>query len=301
MRPTSQRALPHLLPFSANKKKRVSSFPRRAARDLGVPAFSFPLPVSPSSRYRGLTTIRAPAAAGHGAAHERNPTSSSIATSCSTDSFRSVASTPSSSSHGSCYDDASSSSASSSLSRASSFVFGDSGSSGSLSTAPSSTGSSTPAALDEKRQQQQQLGSEPVNCLLTSAWAPEDVLLPGRDALIPAQLPTAGVSFRHFRMQPAKFASISDVVIYSPDGGFSKETVDLARRTKRALKALERERVLRGDDECLEYEVYVVAGECHTAFLGLVGSLTDADLAPFYLPLSARQIHSTSSRRSTHT
>jgi hypothetical protein len=62
-------------------------------------------------------------------------------------------------------------------------------------------------------------------------------------------------------MQPAKYASISDVVIYCPDGGFGEETVDLARRIKRALKRMERERVLKGDDQCLSYEVYVVAGE----------------------------------------
>lgn len=62
-------------------------------------------------------------------------------------------------------------------------------------------------------------------------------------------------------MQPAKYASISDVVIYAPGGGFGDEVVQLARRTKRALRRLERERVLKGDDECLSYEVYVVAGE----------------------------------------
>ena len=62
-------------------------------------------------------------------------------------------------------------------------------------------------------------------------------------------------------MQSAKYTSISDIVIYSENGGYTAEAVELAKRARLAMIESEKDRLERGDDQCLSYEVYVVTGE----------------------------------------
>lgn len=124
--------------------------------------------------------------------------------------------------------------------------------------------SSSPAESDDEIPVR--TGPEPLASLLCNSWLPSELLAfnpshhPSRATFHPATVP-AGVSFRNYRMQPAKLATISDIVVYSDRGAFAQESIDIAKRAKAAMIKCEADRRARGEHQVLSYEVFVIVGE----------------------------------------
>lgn len=96
-------------------------------------------------------------------------------------------------------------------------------------------------------------------------------------------IPANTVSFRHFRLQKFKYASISDVVVYHrsgsgsgsgsgngkhQDGGHEgyDEAFEVARKVSVAQRKMLELRRSRGEVDALEYNVFVVVGKLRTPF-----------------------------------
>jgi hypothetical protein len=120
----------------------------------------------------------------------------------------------------------------------------------------------------------------------------EEEKLNGKDhqavCLQSLQIPNNTISFRHFRLQRSKYASVSDVVIYHKKGAFGRgrggggaghpsgsrneeheheheheheeEVLELARKVKVAQNKMRQFRISRGEDP-LEYNVFIIIGE----------------------------------------
>jgi dual specificity MAP kinase phosphatase len=98
-------------------------------------------------------------------------------------------------------------------------------------------------------------GPEPRAAVLVSSLNPDDVLSPD-DVFVEPALPSS-VNLRNFKLQAAKYASISDIVIYS-EQGVTPEALQLAQRVRHAQKRIFAQ---RGGMACdaVEYNVYVIA------------------------------------------
>ena len=104
-------------------------------------------------------------------------------------------------------------------------------------------------------------GPESRASLLVSAFIPEDILhahdVPRFQR---CQIPFA-INLRNFRIQSSKWASISDIVVYSADGLASPDLLTTAERFLEAQDAMRASRVKDSDCEqdLVEYNVFVVA------------------------------------------
>ena len=98
------------------------------------------------------------------------------------------------------------------------------------------------------------------SCRLVSSFNPSTILstdpstgatsfaLPGPDSF-------ANVNLRHFRLQAAKYATVSDVVVYG-ENGIDESVVETAAKVR---EAMDREHERRGG-EGIRYNVFVVSG-----------------------------------------
>ena len=105
--------------------------------------------------------------------------------------------------------------------------------------------------------------------LLVSSFAPSTLLTPSPRASF-AIAPTYShttVNLRTFAGQPAKYASISDIVVYGHEGVDGNGWDGVAERVKDVLRSVveavegERERRLEAKLSCGEYRVYLISGQ----------------------------------------
>lgn len=132
----------------------------------------------------------------------------------------------------------------------------------STSTSPTSRSSvssvATPpgtSASQTLRKERAPYEAQPEHSYLTSTVHPTEIL--GEVGFINPR-PPAGVSLRNFRIQCAKYATISDLVIYCP-AGLHDGVFGLARRFQRAQDLIYRERLARGLGS-LKYNIFVIEG-----------------------------------------
>lgn len=74
-------------------------------------------------------------------------------------------------------------------------------------------------------------------------------------------IPTNTVSFRNYRLQKYKYATISDIVIYHAKGGLHDDAIDIAKKVNIAIEKMKLVRVERGEEWAVDYNVFVVLGE----------------------------------------
>ena len=105
-----------------------------------------------------------------------------------------------------------------------------------------------------------QSGPERRASLLTSSFFPEDLLLPSEPPRFQRPCVPFNVNLRNFRLQASKFATVSDIVVYSADGLSSPELLPTAERFLKAQRDMRRTRLEEDDDEedLLEYNVFVI-------------------------------------------
>ncbi|CCA74119.1 related to protein tyrosine phosphatase PPS1 [Serendipita indica DSM 11827] len=94
--------------------------------------------------------------------------------------------------------------------------------------------------------------------LLTSTLRAEDLLTTCADGpcFVPPRVPD-GISLRNFGIQVPIYATLSDVVIYSPRG-MTRASFALAERFKHAIEAKARERERYGKGDIVHYNVFVI-------------------------------------------
>ncbi|KIM33170.1 hypothetical protein M408DRAFT_325977 [Serendipita vermifera MAFF 305830] len=136
------------------------------------------------------------------------------------------------------------------------------------STAPTSLPTSPSSA-----QGQSKLFSAVHSHLLTSTLRQNDLLVtcPDGPAFAPARVPE-GISLRNFGIQVSIYATLSDVVIYAPNG-MTRSAFALAERFKHAIEAKARERERITKTNVVHYNVFVVTdtfSEFETHFPHLV-------------------------------
>ncbi|EJD49550.1 hypothetical protein AURDEDRAFT_182705 [Auricularia subglabra TFB-10046 SS5] len=131
--------------------------------------------------------------------------------------------------------------------------------------------------------------------LLVSTFFPSELLSisPTGPVFTPPRVPD-GVSLRNFGIQTPIYATLSDIVVYSPKGN-SRAALALAERFKQAIeaKALERAKSLPPDaPPLLNYNVFVVTepfSVFESAFNPLVSIASDGLPTPSYPDLAARE------------
>lgn len=77
--------------------------------------------------------------------------------------------------------------------------------------------------------------------------------------LPPARSFARGVNLRHFGLQPAKYATVCDIVVYGKDG-LCDHVVAITTRIREAQMAIKSEREKNGTANGVEYNVFVVSG-----------------------------------------
>ncbi|KAH7097386.1 hypothetical protein BKA62DRAFT_744835 [Auriculariales sp. MPI-PUGE-AT-0066] len=116
----------------------------------------------------------------------------------------------------------------------------------------------------------------PPTSLLTNSFLPSDLLsLSSTGPIFTAPRVPDGVSLRNFGIQLPIYATLSDIVVYSPRGA-SRTTIAVAERFKTAIEAQYRDRAMVRPDNApplLHYNVFVVT-EPFSAFE------SDPELAP---------------------
>ncbi|GAA99812.1 hypothetical protein E5Q_06515 [Mixia osmundae IAM 14324] len=106
-------------------------------------------------------------------------------------------------------------------------------------------------------------GPEPRPALLVSSLFPEELLINESDwqtsVFAKPQLPPT-VNLRNFKIQAIKYATVSDIVVYSERGALNDggEALNVARRFADAQLAMAHERHWMGESDVLEYRVYVI-------------------------------------------
>lgn len=130
------------------------------------------------------------------------------------------------------------------------------------------TGSGTPSSSSSPTESLSGLlGNEPRASLLTSSLLPEDILARTAGGVLMPQFATprlpANVNLRLFKHQPARYASVSDVVVYS-EHGLAESAVVLAEKVRAAQDRCRRERERAAWEEghnaasVVEYATYIV-------------------------------------------
>ncbi|KAF8717927.1 Dual specificity phosphatase, catalytic domain, partial [Rhizoctonia solani] len=97
----------------------------------------------------------------------------------------------------------------------------------------------------KKRRSRARLHTGARRCLLQSAMSPHEILTDGDESseFVKPRVPD-GISLRNFGIQVATYASISDIVVYSPRGA-TRAATELARRIKLAVERKAEERWVR--------------------------------------------------------
>ena len=67
------------------------------------------------------------------------------------------------------------------------------------------------------------------------------------------------MNLRQFGLQAAKYASVSDIVVYGRDG-VDENVVQVACRMSEAIDGLRRERQRKGEGRQERYNVYIIEG-----------------------------------------
>ncbi|KAG9096554.1 tyrosine/serine/threonine protein phosphatase pps1 [Ceratobasidium sp. UAMH 11750] len=116
----------------------------------------------------------------------------------------------------------------------------------STSTAPTSVVvPSQKSSKHKKRRSRARLQAGARRCLLQSAMSPHEIVTDGDEPaeFVKARVPD-GISLRNFGIQTATYATISDVVVYSPRGA-TRAATELARRIKLAVERKAEDRWVR--------------------------------------------------------
>ncbi|KAG9103789.1 tyrosine/serine/threonine protein phosphatase pps1 [Ceratobasidium sp. 370] len=114
------------------------------------------------------------------------------------------------------------------------------------STAPTSVVvPSQKSSKHKKRRSRARLQAGTRRCLLQSAMSPHEIVTDGDEPaeFVKARVPD-GISLRNFGIQTATYATISDIVVYSPRGA-TRAATELARRIKLAVERKAEERWIR--------------------------------------------------------
>lgn len=151
--------------------------------------------------------------------------------------------------------------------------------SSSFSSASSSSASSSSTSLSSLDFESIDAPPQSPHSLLTSSFPPTTLFTPSCPPLRPATFaipPTyanTAVNLRTFGGQPAKYASVSDLVVYGSDGidpalGWEGVGERLTEVLKTAIEAVEAEKDRRRKAvlKCADYKVYVVSGELGLLF-----------------------------------
>ena len=75
---------------------------------------------------------------------------------------------------------------------------------------------------------------------------------------LPTKIP-ARVNLRQFGLQAAKYASVSDIVVYGRHG-VDENVVEVACRISEAIDRMRRERQSKGEGRQERYNVYIIEG-----------------------------------------
>ncbi|KAG9126542.1 tyrosine/serine/threonine protein phosphatase pps1 [Ceratobasidium sp. 392] len=116
----------------------------------------------------------------------------------------------------------------------------------SASTAPTSVVvPSQKSSKHRKRRSRARLQAGARRCLLQSAMSPHEIVTDGDEPaeFVKARVPD-GISLRNFGIQTATYATISDIVVYSPRGA-TRAATELARRIKIAVERKAEDRWVR--------------------------------------------------------
>ncbi|CAE6427188.1 unnamed protein product [Rhizoctonia solani] len=116
----------------------------------------------------------------------------------------------------------------------------------STSTAPTSVVVPSQKSIKhKKRRSRSRLHTGARRCLLQSAMSPHEILDDGEEhaEFVKPRVPD-GISLRNFGIQVATYATISDIVVYSPRGA-TRAATELARRIKLAVERKAEERWVR--------------------------------------------------------
>ncbi|CAE6457060.1 unnamed protein product [Rhizoctonia solani] len=116
----------------------------------------------------------------------------------------------------------------------------------STSTAPTSVVVPSQKSIKhKKRRSRARLHTGARRCLLQSAMSPHEILTDGDEPaeFVKPRVPD-GISLRNFGIQVATYATISDIVVYSPRGA-TRAATELARRIKLAVERKAEERWVR--------------------------------------------------------
>ena len=98
--------------------------------------------------------------------------------------------------------------------------------------------------------------------LLVSSHLPSEILSPGDDGtFVRTDQLAANVNLRHFKLQTAKYASVSDIVVYGPHGPTDK-VLETARRCREAQIEMRNERLAHAGRafDVVEYNTFVITG-----------------------------------------
>lgn len=104
-------------------------------------------------------------------------------------------------------------------------------------------------------------GPEPRPSQLQSSFSPDELLLKSDNAFAVPTLPPSQINLRNFKLQAAKIASLSDIVVYSADGLASPELLATAERFLEAHKNTRKQRAAENglpEDEFIQYNVFVI-------------------------------------------